>query len=158
MRRESNKLKEGLNSLKGVCLRSFPEFLADIKMAGLPKIGPPMLDIGTGIADFTLTVSQGLLAFKIARLIFHQAVQYVERIPDPQEAVGAVWLSLGDWNWRIGDGMPITKSDLGPGDEQIIIEHFMCMSFLLTPRFSLLTFSQLIVNTIYASLSSIFKS
>ena len=56
VRRESNELKEGLNSLKGVCLRSFPEFLADIKMAGLPKGGPSTLDIGTGIADFTLTV------------------------------------------------------------------------------------------------------
>ena len=62
VRRESNELKEGLNSLKGVCLRSFPEFLADIKMAGLPKSGPPTLDIGTGI-DFTLTVSQGLSVF-----------------------------------------------------------------------------------------------
>ena len=113
-----------------------------IKMAGLPKSGPPTLDIGTGI-DFTLTVSQGLSAFKIVRLIFHQAVQYVERILDAQEAVGAVLLSLGDWNWRMGDGMHITKSDLGPGDEQIIIEHFMCTSFLLASRFPLLTFSQL---------------
>ena len=142
MRRESNELKEGLNSLKGVCLRSFPEFLADIKMAGLPKSGPPTLDIGTGIADFTLTVSQGLSVFEIVRLIFHQAVQYVERIPDVQEAVGAVLLSLGDGNWRMGDGMPITKSNLGPGDEQIIIEHFMCTSFLLGSRFPSLTFSQ----------------
>ena len=107
-------------------------------MAGLPKSGPPTLDIGTGI-DFTLTVSQCLSAFKIVRLIFHQAVQYLERIPDAQEAVGVVLLSLGDWNWRIGDGIPITKSDLGPGDEQIIIEHFMCTSFLLASRFPFLS-------------------
>ena len=109
MRRESNELKEGLNSLKGVCLRSFSEYLADIKMAGSPKNGPPMLDIGTRIAGFTLTVSQGLSVFKILRSIFHQAVQYVERIPDVQEAVGAVLLSLGVGNWRMRDGMPITK-------------------------------------------------
>ena len=37
-------------------------------MAGLPKSGPPTLDIGTGI-DFTLTVSQCLSAFKIVRFI-----------------------------------------------------------------------------------------
>ena len=113
-------------------------------MAGLPKSGPPTLDIGTGI-DFTLTVSQGLSAFKIVRLIFHQAVQYLERIPDAQEAVGVVLLSLGDGDWRMGDGMPITKSDLGLSDEQIIIKHFMCTSFFLTSRFSLLIFSQLML-------------
>ena len=107
-------------------------------MAGSPKSGPPTLDIGTG-TDFTLTVSQGLSAYKIVRLILHQVVHYVERILDAQEAVGAVLLSLGDWNWRMGDGMPITKSDLGPGDEQIIIEHFMCTSFLLASRFPFLS-------------------
>lgn len=66
--------------------------------------------------------------FEIVGLMSLQAVQYVERIPDVQEAVGAVLLSLGDGNWRMGDGMPIAKSNLGPGDEQIIIEHFMCTS------------------------------
>ena len=50
-------------------------------MAGLPKSGPPTLDIGTGIANFTLTVSQSLSVFKIVRLIFYHAVQCVERIP-----------------------------------------------------------------------------
>ena len=86
-------------------------------------------------------------SFGIVRLMFHQAVHYVERIPDVQEAAGAVLLSLGDGNWRMGDGMPVTKSHLGPGDEQIVIEHFMCTSlltFCLCP-FSPLTFSQLML-------------
>jgi exocyst complex protein 7 len=45
-----------------------------------------------------------------------------------EEAVGSVLLSLGDGNWRMGDRMPVAKSNLGPGDEQIVIEHFMCTS------------------------------
>ena len=41
-----------LHALRGVCLRSFPEFLADLKLAGMGKGG----EIGTGCADFTITV------------------------------------------------------------------------------------------------------
>jgi exocyst complex protein 7 len=50
--RKENELKEGLHALRGVCLRSFPEFLVDLKMAGMGKGG----EIGTGCADFTITV------------------------------------------------------------------------------------------------------
>ena len=50
--RKENELKEGLHALRGVCLRSFPEFLADLKLAGMGKGG----EIGTGCADFTITV------------------------------------------------------------------------------------------------------
>ena len=50
--RRENELKEGLHALRGVCLRSFPEFLADLKLAGLGRGG----EIGTGCADITITV------------------------------------------------------------------------------------------------------
>ena len=50
--RKENELKEGLHALRGVCLRSFPEFLADLKLAGMGRGG----EIGTGYADFTITV------------------------------------------------------------------------------------------------------
>ena len=49
-----NALKEGLHSLRAVCLRSFPEFLADVKMAAVP---PGNGEIGTDVADITRTVS-----------------------------------------------------------------------------------------------------
>jgi hypothetical protein len=47
-----DELKDGLAALRGVCLRSFPEFLADVKVAAMSKGG----DTSTGLADFTLTV------------------------------------------------------------------------------------------------------
>jgi exocyst complex protein 7 len=50
--RRDNELKEGLHALRGVCLRSFPEFIADLKLTGLGRGG----EIGTGCADFTISV------------------------------------------------------------------------------------------------------
>lgn len=49
-----NVLKEGLHSLRAVCLRSFPEFLADIKLAAAQGSGG---ELGTDIASITETVS-----------------------------------------------------------------------------------------------------
>jgi exocyst complex protein 7 len=131
-RRETNELKDGLQSLRSVCLRSFPEFLADVKVAAISKGG----DTSTGLADFTLTVCLFILDFDLrvsSRSSRFKSVQYMERIPDVGQAVGSALLSLGDGNWRMGYGMPVAKSNLGPGDEPIIIEHFTCMlpSFLL---------------------------
>lgn len=51
--RKENELKEGLHSIRASCLRSFPEFLADLRVAALGKGG----ELSTGLADFTLTVS-----------------------------------------------------------------------------------------------------
>ena len=59
-RREANELRDGLNALRAVCLRSFPEFLADVKLAAISKGG----DMGTGLADFTLTVRLSALIYK----------------------------------------------------------------------------------------------
>ena len=49
-----NELKECLNILRGTCLRSFPEYLADLKMATISRGG----EVNTSPADFTRSVSQ----------------------------------------------------------------------------------------------------
>ena len=64
--RKENELKDGLHALRGVCLRSFPEFLADLKVTALGKGG----ELGTGLADFTVSVS---LHARDARLGAHAA-------------------------------------------------------------------------------------
>lgn len=51
-RKEANELKDGLHTLRAVCLRSFPEFLADLKMGGMGKGGDP----DSGLADFAISV------------------------------------------------------------------------------------------------------
>ncbi|CAK5272103.1 unnamed protein product [Mycena citricolor] len=103
---KSNELKDGLGTLRGVCLRSFPEFLADIKMASLSKGGS---DTSTATADFVVS-----------------AVKYLERLPDVQEAASSALLQLGDGNWKMGEGVQVGKGNkLGDGDEQVILEHFV---------------------------------
>lgn len=54
-RRDTNELRDGLNSVRSVCLRTFPEFLADLKLAatGPGKGG----EIGVSLADITVSVS-----------------------------------------------------------------------------------------------------
>jgi exocyst complex component 7 len=57
-RRDNNELKEGMHALRAVCLRSFPEFLADIKVGGSAKGGE-----GTGVVDFAKLVRYGFSIF-----------------------------------------------------------------------------------------------
>ena len=61
--RKENELKEGLHSIRASCLRSFPEVLADIRLAGLGKGG----EIGTGLAEFTISVRLSLLCSSCTR-------------------------------------------------------------------------------------------
>ncbi|KAG2150132.1 Cullin repeat-like-containing domain protein [Suillus cothurnatus] len=82
--REGNELRDGLNAIRGVCLRSFPEFLADLKLAATGKGG----DLSVGLADITIST-----------------VQYLNRIPDVQDAVGSALSALGDGNWKMDDVM-----------------------------------------------------
>ncbi len=49
---EKNQLKDGLQNLRGLCLRSFPEFLADIKLASSSRGS----DTNTRLTDFTVSV------------------------------------------------------------------------------------------------------
>lgn len=50
--RKENELKDGLHSIRASCLRCFPEFLADIRLAAIGK-GE---QLNTALADFTLSV------------------------------------------------------------------------------------------------------
>ncbi|KAJ6554308.1 exocyst complex component, exo70 subunit [Mycena capillaripes] len=106
---KANELKDGLGTLRGVCLRSFPEFLADIKMASLAKGVPGGLETSTSVADFVVS-----------------AVKYMDRLPEVHSAAGAALLQLGDGNWKMGEGVTVGRNQkLGDGDEQVILEHFI---------------------------------
>jgi len=126
--RKENELKEGAHALRGVCLRSFPEFIADLKLAGMGRGG----EIGTGCADFTITVRRnrsrintGLIRPDI------QTTRYLEQLLDVRDAVGAALMLLGDGNWKMGDGLQAkpNKGKPAPGSESILLEHYTCASF-----------------------------
>jgi len=50
---DKNEPRDGLQSLRALCLRSFPEFLADIKMGAMARGS----DTSTKLMDFTISVS-----------------------------------------------------------------------------------------------------
>ncbi|KAI6162546.1 Cullin repeat-like-containing domain protein [Pisolithus thermaeus] len=108
-RKDTNELRDGTNAIKGVCLRSFPEFLADLKLAATgPGKGGEM---GVGLADFVVST-----------------VQYLDKLPDVERAVGSVLHALGDGNWKMGDGKRVGKGQrttTGEVSETVLIQHYV---------------------------------
>jgi len=57
-------------------------------------------------------------------------VEFLERVPEVKTAVGSALLKLGDGNWKMGEGITVPKTArLGEGDEDLILENFICQSF-----------------------------
>jgi len=101
--RRENELKDGMQTMKATCQRSFPELLADIKLAAGSSRG----ELSTGIIDTTMST-----------------VEYIERLPDVREPVCAMLLSLGDGNWKMGEGAQVAKTARQDIDENTILQHF----------------------------------
>lgn len=101
---QGNELKDGLGTLRAVCLRSFPEFLADLKMGAMGRGGET-----TGLAEFAINT-----------------VKYMERLPQVQGAAGSALMTLGDGNWKMGEGVQVGKTSKSEdSDETVILEHFV---------------------------------
>jgi exocyst complex protein 7 len=96
---ERNELRDGLNQLRSVCLRSFPEFLADVKLAASPRAG----ELSTGVADFTIGV-RVCLCFDWGDFVecwFADGQVFAE---DPGgEGCGGVGAGRA-WRWELEDG------------------------------------------------------
>ncbi|KIY52298.1 hypothetical protein FISHEDRAFT_69988 [Fistulina hepatica ATCC 64428] len=121
-RKDTNEFKEGLHALRAVCLRSFPEFLADLKMASM---GNTRAEQSTGPADFTI-----------------QTVRYMDRLPEVRDAAASILLVVGDGNWKMGQGTQVGKgAKLGDGDERVILEHY-AYDVVMTALSSLMTVSK----------------
>ncbi|KAG6899569.1 hypothetical protein C0993_009148 [Termitomyces sp. T159_Od127] len=106
-RKDVNEVKDGLNTLRAVCLRSFPEFLVDLKLGAMSKGGEL---VNTGLADFV-----------------RSTIRYMEKLPQVQAAVGSALLTLGDGNWKMGEGVQVGKvtTKSGENDETVLLEHFV---------------------------------
>ncbi|KIM35849.1 hypothetical protein M413DRAFT_449580 [Hebeloma cylindrosporum] len=100
---DKNEPRDGLQSLRALCLRSFPEFLVDIKMGAMARGS----DTSTKLMDFTTSI-----------------VAYIERILQVQRAVESALLALGDGNWRMGEGIQVGKGGKEE-DDGSILEHFI---------------------------------
>jgi exocyst complex protein 7 len=97
---EKNEPRDGLQSLRSLCLRSFPEFLADIKMGAMARGA----DTSTKLMDFTISVCIDSSIY-LSPSLFRQTVAYIERIPQVLSAVESALFALGDGNWKMGEGV-----------------------------------------------------
>ncbi|KAG8960854.1 hypothetical protein FRC00_014009 [Tulasnella sp. 408] len=95
--RDENELADWNHALRGVCLRSFPEFLLEIKQAGASV----RRELGTGVADIS------------------------KQVPDVQVTVEQLLRMLGDGNWKMGAGGMMTKPNESETTEHAVLEHFI---------------------------------
>ncbi|KAF9261301.1 hypothetical protein L218DRAFT_961600 [Marasmius fiardii PR-910] len=103
-RKGSDEFKDTLQSIRSLCIRLFPECLADIKLGATSRAS----DINVDLMDSSVS-----------------AVQFLGRLPEVLVAAGDILTALGDGNWKMGEGMQVTKSRPGGTDEQILLEHYI---------------------------------
>jgi exocyst complex protein 7 len=102
--KKDSGLKETLTSLRGICLRSFPEFLLDVRGAATKSA-----EVGTGIHETT-----------------NMVINYLQQIPQVVDAVGLALLDLGDGMWKMGEGAPKVFEKSDQDDQRVLIERFVC--------------------------------
>jgi exocyst complex protein 7 len=135
--KEGTEIKDTMYALRQVCMRSFPEALADVKIAVMGKSGE-----STGVAEIVILVRLHFPVLPgngdteaLRSVPDVQTAKFLERIPEVQAGVGSALLSLGDGNWKMGEGVQVgIPTKLGDGDEQIIIEHFTCVFCVFLSR------------------------
>jgi exocyst complex protein 7 len=57
----------------------------------------------------------------------------MERLLQVRGAAGSALMTLGDGNWKMGEGVQVGKTaKSGDSDETVILEHFVCTSRFLS--------------------------
>jgi len=81
---DKNEIKDGMLAPRAICLRSFPEFLADLKMGATTRGS----DASIKLMNFTVLT-----------------IKYIEKIPHVRTVVESSLYALGDGNWKMGEGV-----------------------------------------------------
>ena len=149
---EKNELKDGLQSLRGLCLRSFPELLVDIKLAATGRDLGRGMDINTKPTDFIVSVCSHDYDFPVIKSTL-QTVAYIKRIPQVQGAIESALYALGDGNWKMGEGLQVGKGN--KEDDGTILEHFLCESLVMPLTLIPNIFADDIVATTISSLTTL---
>ncbi|KAH6906048.1 Cullin repeat-like-containing domain protein [Coprinopsis sp. MPI-PUGE-AT-0042] len=107
--KQKNEFRDGLPQLKALCMRSFPEFIADLKMGASARSGN---DTSVKLAPFVM-----------------QLVNYVTKVPEIKGGVSSALLEVGNGKWNMGAG----TNKLGQVDNLIEgddVEEMILQSFL----------------------------
>lgn len=84
----------------------------------------------------------------------------MERLPEVKDAVAAALMTLGDGNWKMGEGVQVGKASKATDiDERTILEHYMC-------KWSALSFGRSVsrivavdvINTVISSLVTLSRT
>ncbi|EEB91487.1 hypothetical protein MPER_10143 [Moniliophthora perniciosa FA553] len=103
-RKGTDEFKEAVQAIRSLCLRMFPECLADIKLGATSRTSD------TSVELFESSIS---------------AVEFLNRLPEVLVASGDILMTLGDGNWKMGEGMSVTKSKTGGTAERVLLEHYI---------------------------------
>ncbi|KAF8318713.1 hypothetical protein DL93DRAFT_2132943 [Clavulina sp. PMI_390] len=106
--RKQNELADSLHSLRAICLRIFPEAIADIKMA-LNNPQAKAMETNTAVASVVIS-----------------SVDLLEKLTPIQDAAIASLRVLGDGNWNMGDvsgNLRKVGESQETGDRELL-EHF----------------------------------
>lgn len=144
--KEANEYKDILQVVRSVCIRMFPETLADIKLssAGAGRAG----DTSTGLLDASIEVLRSLLLLISCvhpSSPLPQAVQFLNNMQQVIIASGDILSLLGDGNWKMGEGVGVVKKKQEAVEvgAQTLLEHYICkpsFSFLSLPHNQLTNF------------------
>jgi exocyst complex protein 7 len=56
----------------------------------------------------------------------------MERLPQVEAAAASALITLGDGNWKMGEGVQVgVTAKSGDNDERVILEHFVCSSLYI---------------------------
>ena len=124
--RRENELGDVVNTLRALCLRSLPEFLLEIRQAGIPP--PPTakpVELGTGVADISKMVGSCANPGMILTPYLLQAVKYLMQIPLAQNTTVVMLRTLGDGNWKMGEGNVVNKLAETESSDQDLLEHYI---------------------------------
>ena len=82
-----------------------------------------------GVHDIGTLVAAAFIAYAFLTDRGRQTVQYLERLLAVRDAAASALLTLGDGNWKMGQGTTIGKTKTpGEVDERTVLEHFTCTS------------------------------
>ncbi|KAJ3785579.1 Cullin repeat-like-containing domain protein [Lentinula aff. detonsa] len=103
-RKETNEYKDVLQVVRMVCIRMFPEALADIKLSTAGRTG----DTSTALLDASVEV-----------------VQFLNNMQEVLVGSGDILSVVGDGNWKMGEGVVVKKQAIVEVSAQTLLEHFI---------------------------------
>ncbi|KAJ3914897.1 Cullin repeat-like-containing domain protein [Lentinula edodes] len=103
-RKETNEYKDVLHVVRMVCIRMFPEALADIKLSTAGRTG----DTSTALLDAAV-----------------EAVQFLNNMQEVLVGSSDILSVVGDGNWKMGEGVVVKKQAIVEVSAQTLLEHFI---------------------------------